>query len=327
MRSKRRTLGKVFDGRVVTLILLILVIVAVMALLLRGAFLSSSNFSGIFTSLAFDLLLSCGMTVVLILGGVDLSVGSVVALVGITSTTLVKNGLPVIFAVLLGLAIGCVIGAINGFLVAKAGLAPFIATLGTNSIIRGMCYVATSGYLISGLPESFTNISRASVFGIPMMIIISLLAAAILAVCLFKLSIFKQMYLVGTSPVTATLSGIPAARLKITGYAISGFFAALTGILMSSRYGMGFAGYAVGYESRAIAAAVIGGAVMAGGEGNMVGTLLGVILVAIVNNAFVMLNGPAEAQYAISGVMLIAALVVDRIKNTYRKKDKKKARS
>lgn len=322
MNPKRSSIRKLLDGRVVTLIILTLIVIAVMTLLLQDSFLSYSNFAGIFTSLAFDLLLSCGMTVVLILGGVDLSVGSVVALSGIVSTTLVRNGTPVVAAVLAGLVLGACIGCLNGILIAKAELAPFIATLGTNSIIRGICYVTTSGYLISGLPEAFTNISRVSVLGIPMMILISLLCAVVLTICLFKLSVFKQMYLIGASPVTAVLSGIPAARLKVFGYSISGFFAALAGILMSSRYGMGYAGYGVGYESRAIAAAVIGGAVMAGGEGNMVGTLLGVILVAIVNNAFVMLNGPAEAQYAISGVMLITALIVDRVKNTYRKKER-----
>lgn len=268
--------------------------------------------------MAFDLLLSCGMTVVLILGGVDLSVGSVVALVGITVSQLVKNGAPIFLTVLLGLIIGFIIGSINGVLVSKAGLAPFVATLGTNSIIRGGCYVATSGYLISGLPEGFTNISRMTVLGVPMMIIISLLCAAILSICLIRLSIFKQMYLIGTSPVTAKLSGISADRLKIGGYAISGFFAALTGVLMSSRYGMGFAGYAVGFESRAIAAAVIGGAAMSGGEGNMLGTLLGVILVAIVNNAFIMLDGPAEAQYAISGVVMLVALAFDKFKDHFK---------
>ena len=157
-----------------------------------------------------------------------------------------------------------------------------------------------------------------TVLGVPMMIIISLLCAAILSVCLARLSVFKQMYLIGTSPVTAKLSGIPADALKILGYGISGFFAALTGILMSSRYGMGFAGYAIGFESRAIAAAVIGGAAMAGGEGNMLGTLLGVVLVAIVNNAFIMLDGPAEAQYAISGVVMIVALVFDKFKDHFK---------
>lgn len=319
MNPKHSSIRRLLDGRTVTLVILTLGVIAVMTLLLQDSFLSYSNFAGIFTSLAFDLLLSCGMTVVLILGGVDLSVGSVVALSGILSTSLVQNGTPVIPAVLAGILTGSCIGCVNGVLVAKAGLAPFIATLGTNSIIRGICYVTTSGYLISGLPDSFTNISRTSVLGVPMMIIISLLCAAALTVCLFKLSVFKQMYLTGTAPVTAVLSGIPAARLKIFGYGISGFFAALAGILMSSRYGMGYAGYGVGYESRAIAAAVIGGAVMAGGEGNMIGTMLGVILVAIVNNAFVMLNGPAEAQYAISGVMLIIALIADRIKITRKK--------
>lgn len=323
MGEKRGSIKKMLDGRVVTLLLLTVVMIITVALILPGTFLSTSNFTGIFTALSFDLLLSCGMTVVLILGGVDLSVGSVVALVGITTSSLVKNGFPLVPTLLIGLAIGAAIGSINGFLVAKIGLAPFIATLGMNAIVRGFCYVLTSGYLISGLPESFTNLSRATVFGIPMIVIISLVCAAVLAFCLVKLSIFKQMYLIGTSPVTAVLSGIPAVGLKIVGYGISGVFAALTGILMSSRYGMGFAGYAVGFESRAIAAAVIGGAVMAGGEGNMLGTLLGVLLVAVVNNAFIMLNGPAEAQYAISGVMLIIALIFDRIKATRKKKVKK----
>lgn len=246
MGTKRRTLRRVLDGRVVTLLILTAILIVAMTLLLPGTFLSASNFSGIFTSLTFDLLLSCGMTVVLILGGVDLSVGSVVALVGITTSTLVKSGFPLVPTLLIGLAIGAAVGCINGFLVAKIGLAPFIATLGMNAIVRGSCYVLTSGYLISGLPESFTNLSRLSVFGIPMMVIISLVCAA-----------------------------------------------------------------------------VIGGAVLAGGKGNMVGTLMGVILVAIVNNAFIMLKGPVEAQYAISGVMLITALILDRIKGIKKKKVKK----
>lgn len=322
MDAQKKFLWKIIDGRVLTLLSLNILIIALMALLMPNIFLSSSNFSGIFTSLAFDLLLSCGMTVVLMLGGVDLSVGSVVAIVSIVSTTLVRGGTPLFLAITLCLIIGYFIGSINGVLVAKAGLAPFIATLGTNSVVRGACYVATSGYLISGLPESFTNISRTTVFGIPMMIVISLLCAVILAVCMSRLSIFKQMFLIGTSPIAAKLSGIPAIGLKVMGYGISGLFAAITGILMSSRYGMGFAGYAIGFESRAIAAAVIGGAIMSGGEGNMLGTLLGVILVAIVNNAFIMLNGPAEAQYAISGVMLLTALSIDQLKIAIKKSRK-----
>ena len=143
--SGRKKGFRILDGRVVTLAALIVLLVAAMSLILKGAFLSSSNFSGILTSMAFDLLLSCGMTVVLILGGVDLSVGSVVAMVGIIVSQLVKAGAPVFAVVLLGLVIGLIVGGINGVLVSKAGLAPFVATLGTNSIIRGGCYVATSG--------------------------------------------------------------------------------------------------------------------------------------------------------------------------------------
>jgi ribose transport system permease protein len=136
----------------------------------------------------------------------------------------------------------------------------------------------------------------------------------ILGVLLTRLKIFKQVYLVGTSQSAAFMSGIPSNRIISFGYAVSGFFAGLTGIILTSRYAMGFAGFFVGSEMRAIAAAVIGGAVMLGGEGNMFGTAMGVLLVALVNNAFIMFNGSAEWQNAISGIMLIIALFIDVIR-------------
>jgi ribose transport system permease protein len=148
-------------------------------------------------------------------------------------------------------------------------------------------------------------------FGISNIVLISCLMALVLGILLTRLKIFKQIYLVGTSKNAAFMSGIPSNRIIEAGYSISGFFAGLTGVVLTSRYAMGFAGFFVGSEMRAIAAAVIGGAVMGGGEGNMFGTVMGVLLVALVNNAFIMFNGSAEWQNAISGIMLIIALFID----------------
>lgn len=305
---------EVKNGRIVTLMMTSIVIVATMSILKPATFFTASNFSGIFTSLSFDMLLSVGMTLVLMLGGVDLSVGAVVAFSSIVSATLVRN-YPVVIAVAAGLGAGALIGFANGFLVAKAKLAPFIATLGMQTLVRGICYAKTAGYLISGLPDSFLSISRGKFMNVPVLVIISLIIMFVAGFLLSKLKIFRQMYLTGTSFKAAFISGIPADRVKITGYVICGTLAGFTGVLMASRYGMGNAQYGSGFEMRAIAAAVIGGAIMAGGEGNIFGTALGVFIVAVVNNAFIMFNGSPEWQYAISGIMLIVALYVDMLRN------------
>jgi ribose/xylose/arabinose/galactoside ABC-type transport system permease subunit len=306
--------GLVKHGRVVTLVMINIAIVVMMSILKPATFFTPSNFSGIFTSLAFDMLLSVGMTLVLMLGGVDLSVGAVVAFCSIVSATLVRD-YPVVIAVSGGLGVGALIGFINGFLVAKAKLAPFIATLGMQTLVRGICYAKTAGYLISGLPEPFLNISRSKFMNVPVLVIIALIIMFVVGFLLSQLKIFRQMYLIGTSFKAAFISGIPADRVKIIGYIICGTLAGLTGVLMASRYGMGNAQYGSGFEMRAIAAAVIGGAVMAGGEGNIFGTALGVFIVAVVNNAFIMFNGSPEWQYAISGIMLVIALYIDMLRN------------
>jgi ribose/xylose/arabinose/galactoside ABC-type transport system permease subunit len=301
-------------NRVITLVMINITIVVLMCVIKSATFFTVSNFSGIFTSLAFDMLLSVGMTLVLILGGVDLSVGAVVAMSSIISATIART-YPVPVAIAGGLVTGALIGFINGFLISKAKLAPFIATLGMQTFVRGICYAKTAGYLISGLPPSFLNISRSKLFGVPVLVVISLSIMFVTGFLLSRLKIFRQMYLIGTSLKAAYISGIPADRVKITGYMICGTLAGLTGVLMASRYGMGNAQYGGGFEMRAIAAAVIGGAVMAGGEGNIFGTALGVFIVAVVNNAFIMFNGSPEWQYAISGIMLVIALYIDTLRN------------
>lgn len=288
------------NGRVITLTLIIIVIFVVMSIIKGELFYARSNIQAIFSNLSYDLLLACGMTFVLILGGIDLSVGSILAFVGVIVTLLLQKGMAVPLAILIGLSSSIVLGAINGGLVAKFNIAPFIATLGTMSILRGICYVLTSGYFIANLPVAYTKIARGSMAGIPNKILISLTIMAVLAVLSTRIRGFKQMYYVGGNAQAAFLSGIPVVKTTILGYVISGLMAG-------------------------IAAAVIGGANMHGGEGSFLGTALGVILVALVNNVFIMFNGSPNWSVGISGIILLLAAAVDiiRVKSQTRSEARK----
>ena len=299
------------NGRVVTLLLINFLIFTFMSIARPNTFFDNANFHAILINMACDLLLACGMTIVLILAGVDLSVGAIVAFTSITVALLMKSGVPVAIAVVITLLTSALLGLLNGLLVGVGKLAPFVATLGTQTVLRGCCYVITLGYQVTGLPKSFLLLGQGSLFGLSNVVWISIIMTVILGILLTRLKIFKQVYLVGTSQAAAYMSGIPSNRIIAFGYALSGFFAGITGVILTSRYAMGFSGFFVGSEMRAIAAAVIGGAILFGGEGNMFGTAMGVLLVALVNNAFIMFNGSAEWQNAISGIMLIIALFLD----------------
>lgn len=298
-----------------TLLITILAIFIVMCLVKGELFYARTNIEAIFSNLAYDLLLACGMTFVIILGGVDLSVGAVLALTGIICTLMVQKGTPTILAVLTGILFGTAVGMLNGVLVAKANVAPFVATLGSQSICRGTCYVLTSGYFVAGLSEQYTAIGRGSILGIPNKICISILIMLVLALLSRSFRPLKNMFYVGGNTRAAFISGIPSGLTTILGYGISGLMAGIAAILMTSSLGMGHAGYGISFEMKAISAAVIGGANMHGGSGSFLGTALGVILVALVNNVFIMFNGSPNWSSAISGIMLLVAVGFDVIRN------------
>lgn len=165
--------SSILSGRSITLVIVIAVIAAVMCVVKGSLFYSADNITTIFANLSYDLLLACGMTFVLILGGIDLSVGSVLAFTGVCTALIMKDGIPVFPAILIGLLIGLACGSLTGLLVAKCHIAPFIASLAMMSTLRGMCYVLTSGYFISGLPEGYSAIARGSILGISNKIVIS----------------------------------------------------------------------------------------------------------------------------------------------------------
>ena len=205
-------------------------------------------------------------------------------------------------------------GAVNGLLVSKANVAPFVATLGSQSICRGTCYVLTSGYFVAGLTDTYTNIGRGSLAGVPNKILVSITIMLLLAFLSRRFRPLRNMFYVGGNRQAAFISGIPSGLTIILGYMISGLMAGIAAILMTSSLGMGHAGYGISFEMKAISAAVIGGADMHGGSGSFLGTALGVILVALVNNVFIMFNGSPNWSSAISGLMLLAAVAFDALR-------------
>lgn len=302
------------NNREGTLIITIAVIFVAMCILKGELFYARSNIEAIFSNLAYDLLLACGMTFVIILGGVDLSVGAVLALSGIICTLMIQKGINIVLAVGLGILFGGAIGAVNGILVSKANVAPFVATLGSQSICRGACYVLTSGYFVAGLTDAYTNIGRGSLLGVPNKILVSITIMLLLALLSRRFRPLRSMFYVGGNRQAAFISGIPSGITIILGYMISGLMAGIAAILMTSSLGMGHAGYGISFEMKAISAAVIGGADMHGGAGSFLGTALGVILVALVNNVFIMFNGSPNWSSAISGLMLLAAVAFDALR-------------
>ena len=302
------------NNREGTLIITIAVIFVAMCILKGELFYARSNIEAIFSNLAYDLLLACGMTFVIILGGVDLSVGAVLALSGIICTLMIQKGINIVLAVGLGILFGGAIGAVNGILVSKANVAPFVATLGSQSICRGACYVLTSGYFVAGLTDAYTNIGRGSLLGVPNKILVSITIMLLLALLSRRFRPLRSMFYVGGNRQAAFISGIPSGLTIILGYMISGLMAGIAAILMTSSLGMGHAGYGISFEMKAISAAVIGGADMHGGAGSFLGTALGVILVALVNNVFIMFNGTPNWSSAISGLMLLAAVAFDALR-------------
>ena len=302
------------NNREGTLIITIAVIFVAMCILKGELFYARSNIEAIFSNLAYDLLLACGMTFVIILGGVDLSVGAVLALSGIICTLMIQKGINIVLAVGLGILFGGAIGAVNGILVSKANVAPFVATLGSQSICRGACYVLTSGYFVAGLTDAYTNIGRGSLLGVPNKILVSITIMLLLALLSRRFRPLRSMFYVGGNRQAAFISGIPSGLTIILGYMISGLMAGIAAILMTSSLGMGHAGYGISFEMKAISEAVIGGADMHGGAGSFLGTALGVILVALVNNVFIMFNGSPNWSSAISGLMLLAAVAFDALR-------------
>lgn len=299
---------------------LITVLAALITGLFQPKFFSISNLRSLAIGLSTDGILAIALTIVLVLGGIELSVGSVMALscVLVGWTFLITDN--ILFGIIVSLTVGIGIGSFNGLMISKLDLPPFIVTLGMQSLAKGAAYIFTEGSPLSmgGLPQWFRTLGRGSVFNIPIIFIIFMVLAVIFDLLMKNITTFRMIFYVGSNENAAKLSGINVSEVKVGVYMLSALLATLTGILSLSRFNVATPTLGTMAETRAISAAVIGGTSMAGGVGTVVGTVLGVVLLNIINNALVMLNVSVYWQDFVTGAILILAVTLDYV--SHRKK-------
>lgn len=303
---------KILEIRELSLVLIILGFGVVLSFLTPN-FLSIANLSTTAVGLSSDGIIAVGMTVALVLGGFDLAVGSIMALSGVIAGALYLAGANIWVAMLIALAGGIFCGLINGYFIGKIGLHPFITTLGMMSIARGCSLVLTQGspLSLSGMDESFSFLGSGKIAGFPMMVLFFLIIAVLMDFAMRRSAAMRQVFYVGSSEKAASLSGINVSRVKIGVYFLTALFATVAGILTLSRFNVAAPNAGQSAELRAIAACVIGGASLSGGEGTVLGAVLGVALLALVNNALILLNVSVYWQDLITGIVLISAVLVD----------------
>ncbi|MEX3007608.1 ABC transporter permease [Hoeflea sp. TYP-13] len=308
----QRILRAFIDVRELTLIVMIAVIIIVMANL-NPYFLSLSNFRALSVGMAPTAVIVIGMAILLASGGFDLSVGSVMALSSTVVAMLMLSGMDIPMAVICGLLLGAVAGLANGLLVTGLGINPLIATLGTMSIARGIALVLTEGFSLSSLPPEFAWVGKASLGGFPVLVILTLALVIIFDLAVRHTRFFRQVYFIGANEKAAMLSGIHVNRVRIIAYVLTGVLAALAGILLASRLMSGTPTAGNGIELQVLAAAVIGGASLRGGEGTILGAFLGVVFVALINNSMTMLAVSIYWQMIVIGAVLVSAVALDML--------------
>ncbi len=307
------TLAKRLLPAVSLLLLCIFFAVRVPAVTGHQSFMTVENLYGITGQYAYLLLIGMGATLVIIIGGIDLSVGSVVALSGvIASYLMVKSGLPVGVGILSGIATGALSGGLVGLIVTKLKVPAFIASLGMLLVVRGVALRVANGVTVDGTPEQFNQLASGTVQGVPMPLILVLIVAGLVAFILHYTKLGRYVYAIGSNPEAARVSGVPVERVQLAVYAIGGALAGLAGLVESARLSSGNPTGGDGYELDVVTAVVVGGASLAGGEGRVSGTLLGALLIAVLRNGFNLLGVPAFDQKIYIGLLIIGAVAFDQ---------------
>ena len=276
-------------------------------------FFTEDNWLAMFLGVSVESIVAIGMTILMVSGGFDLSVGSTTALAGAVTAFCLTQGLPVAVSIGAGLGVGAAIGVTNGLIIAKIGINPFITTLAMMSIVRGILLPATEGKNIAGLPENFKIIGQGSVFDVQYPIVIA--AVLILAgdLLLRKSRFFRQNYYIGGNEKAASLSGIPVDFIKVFNYALLGLLAALAGIVMTARLGSASVTAGSGMELNVITAVIIGGASLQGGEGTVLGSFLGALLMTIVVGSLTFLGVDPYWNMLVIGATLMIAVLIDTL--------------
>jgi ribose transport system permease protein len=292
--------------------LLLFILVAALFLSLTNAnFLTVDNFLVILSGLAMDAVIAVGMTLVMISGGIDLSVGSVFACAGVVLAKLINLGAPWPVAVLAALLVSAGWGVLSGTLITRVGVNPLISTLGVMGMARGVVYVITTGQVISNLPDSFKTLGQGEILGIAKLIWVAVIIVIIGDFLARRSRVLRQLFYVGGSEKAARLSGININRAKMGVYILIAFLCGVAGVLETSRFGSASSLAGAGKELTAISACVIGGASLSGGEGSVVGSFLGLILLGLVGDGLILNDVSVYWQGLIRAVILVMAVAFD----------------
>lgn len=303
--------------------LVVIVAICIMACIftiLNPIYMTGKNFLSIMQQATINGILAIGMTYAIISGGIDLSIGCTFAIVIVTVGKMTVSGLNPVLAILLGILLGAAMGAINGLLITKMKLQPFIATLGTMSVYRGIAYVVTGGWPVLDIPDAFrTLLSKriSSLGGVNIYMFIFFAVAIVAGIVLAKTKFGNYIYAVGGNEEAAKLSGVNVDRAKIKAYAVTGVCAAIAGMIQLASLGTGEPTAGSGYELDAIAAAAIGGTRMAGGKGTILGTVFGAILLAALKIGLIVLNVDTFWQYIVTGIIIIIAAYFEFIQEKF----------
>ena len=295
--------------------------------ILAPVFMTPRNLLNISKNFSFIALMSLGETLVIISGGIDLSVGSICALSAVVTLMLMRllsataaaqvPGATIALATLLALALAALIGLVNGLLIARIRLSPFVTTLGMLSVARGMTYVLTQGraqYPTGPDVALFTRFANGTVLGLPTQLVYLLVLAVLMGLALRHLVWGRHLYAVGGNAQAAALTGVRVPRVVVSVYVLSGHSAGFSGVLIAGWLGAAPANLATGYELRVIAAAVIGGANLAGGVGGTAGAVIGAALIEVIRNGFVLIGANTYWEEVFVGVIIIIAVLVDQLR-------------
>ncbi len=296
--------------------LIVLLVTSIVVAVLNPRFLTWGNILTVLRQTSINAVIATGMTFAILIGGIDLSVGSVLGFCGAIAATMISSGTNVIVVVLAALLLGTFIGYLNGTLITFGGLQPFIATLGTLTLLRGFILVFTQGRPISigntSDAELFSEIGTGFIGPIPIPVYIMILVFLFAYYILNHTRIGRYIYATGSNEEATMYSGIKTARVKRFVYAVSGMMAALAGILITARLGSAQPTAGSGYELDAIAAVVLGGTSMAGGIGTIAGTAIGALIIGVLNNALNLMQVSSYYQDVAKGIVILIAVLLDR---------------
>lgn len=291
----------------------ILLAAVIILSLVSDTFLTVTNLMNVLRQVSINGILAIGMTFIILTAGIDLSIGSLMAVAAVIATSIVSHDPGAVgLALIAGVAASGILGGVSGTMSAKLNVAPFVATLAMMTIARGIALIYTNGRPIVVSSEPFKFLGQGYIGPLPVPVIIFVAVAAIMGVVLYKTKFGRYVYAIGGNENASKISGIRVGRIKIWVYVINGFLAGLAGILLSSRISSGQPNSGMGYELDAIAAVVIGGTSLFGGRGSLLGTIVGVLIIGIINNGLNLLDVSSYWQQIIKGLIIAGAVILDQ---------------